>query len=68
MNAEIGTAAGKVYRFLDKNRGSDFTMSKLKSGTGISGSLFDQAIGWLAREGKLSVERKGRALAVSLKE
>ncbi len=67
MNCEIGAAAGKIYRFLDKNRGKSLTMAKVKSGTKVKGALFDQAIGWLAREDKVNLERKGRSILLLLK-
>lgn len=67
MTNEIGAAAGKIYRFLDKNRGNTLAMSKIKDGTGIKGPVFDQAIGWLAREDKLKFERQGRNMLISLK-
>lgn len=67
MNSEIGTAAGKLYRFLDKNRSNALAISKIKEGTGLNGPVFDQAIGWLAREDKLKFERQGRNVLISLK-
>ena len=67
MNDEIGVAAGRIYRFLDKNRGDALTMSKIKAGTKIKGALFDQAIGWLAREDKINLERRGRSIFLALK-
>jgi hypothetical protein len=67
MQHEIGTAAGKVFRFLDKNKGTPLPVSKLRAGADVKGPLFDQAIGWLAREEKLRFERKRNGVMISLK-
>ncbi len=68
MSAEyqvIGEAAGKIYRALEQN-GKKST-SELQKRSGISdAALFHQAIGWLAREGKLELQKNGKTLQVSL--
>ncbi|MBI4387891.1 MAG: winged helix-turn-helix domain-containing protein [Candidatus Omnitrophica bacterium] len=61
----IGKAAGKIYRVLEQN-GKKST-SELQKKSGISDTaLFHQAIGWLAREGKLELQKNGRTFQVSL--
>ena len=67
MKHVIGAAAGKVYDYLDKNKGTALPTSRVKSGAGVKGPLFDQAIGWLSREDKLNFERKGKSILISLK-
>jgi hypothetical protein len=67
MQHEIGTAAGKVFRFLEKNRGTALPVSRIRTGADVKGPLFEQAIGWLAREEKLSFERKRNGVLISLK-
>jgi hypothetical protein len=56
---EIGLAAGKVWHCLD--RLGAVSSSKLEAETGLSSKEVQRAIGWLAREGKLIIERDGRA-------
>lgn len=56
--AEVGLAAGKVWAYLNENGASSAT--KLGEGAGLDRNEVQRALGWLAREGKLSVERKGK--------
>lgn len=58
FNETIGSAAGKIWSFLKENGQASAT--KLAEGTGLDRNDVQRAIGWLAREGKLSVERKGK--------
>jgi hypothetical protein len=62
---EIGTAAGKVWQFLDKNGPSNIT--KIGTETGVAKNELQRAIGWLCKEGKLSIEIKGKVETISLK-
>lgn len=62
---EIGEAAGKIYRVLEQ--GGDFTLAALQKNVKITDTaLFNQAIGWLAREAKVSIGKSGRSVKVSL--
>jgi predicted ArsR family transcriptional regulator len=58
LNETIGTAAGKVWSYLSEN--GQASASKLAEATGLERNDVQRALGWLAREGKLSVERKGK--------
>jgi len=61
---EIGEAAGKIYKALEKE-GKSF--AALPKEAQVSDTvLFNQAIGWLCREGKLSFEKKGTNIQVTL--
>ena len=63
---EIGDSAGKIYRVLESQ--SPVTLTKLKSESGIEETaVLHQAIGWLAREGKIHVEQSGKSIRFSLK-
>jgi hypothetical protein len=64
VQAGIGEAAGKVWAYLDAH--GQTTVAKLKTGTKLPDDLLNQAIGWLAREGKIVAQRKGRTISVSL--
>ena len=62
MDAQsIGKNAGIVWRLLDHNRKWEY--NELKEATGLSDRDLNAAIGWLAREDKLSIyEENGRLL------
>jgi Winged helix-turn-helix domain (DUF2582) len=62
---EIGVAAGKIWTFLDKN--GSCSVTKITTETGIGKNDAQRAIGWLAKEGKLEIELKGRIETLSLK-
>ncbi|MGZ8181040.1 MAG: winged helix-turn-helix domain-containing protein [Methylobacter sp.] len=65
MSNTIGEAAGIVWKYLDKNGPS--SVNKVTTETGISKNDAQRAIGWLSKEGKLSIEMVGRTETLSLK-
>lgn len=65
MTDLIGTAAGVVWTYLEKNGASSAT--KIAKHTGLDAKSVQRAIGWLAKEDKLSIEIKGRTETISLK-
>jgi len=65
MIHSIGETAGKVWTFL--NEKGEATLSQLKKGVKADPTLILQGIGWLARENKLRIEKKGRYITYSLK-
>ena len=66
MDERIGTAAGKVWDVL-KAQGAA-TAPQIQTGIGADAALTHQALGWLAREHKLQIDRSKRAAKFSLKE
>ncbi len=56
MNIQsIGESAGIIWNLLQsENRKWDY--QEIKQATGLSDRIINAAIGWLAREGKLSIE------------
>ncbi len=66
MIHQIGEIAGKVWMFLKQNGESN--LNQLKKGLKADPNLILQAIGWLAREDKLRIEKKGRFVTYALKE
>lgn len=64
MNEEIGEAAGVVWRYLD-TRG-ETTVTKLKQDTKLSDQALLMALGWLAREGKLTLTKDKRTVSARL--
>ena len=55
MSEKIGETAGKVWQFLKTNGSAP--VNKIQKGIGENAVLTNQAIGWLAREGKLAINR-----------
>jgi len=68
LNREkIGEAAGQVYDAL--NRHGDATAIKLKTYTSrLNDSMREQALGWLAREEKIEVDKEQGEIKYKLKE
>ncbi len=62
---KIGEAAGKIHKALEKNGGSSLELLSKEIGINDT-ALFNQAIGWLAREGKLNFEKKGQGFKATL--
>jgi hypothetical protein len=66
MNAEIGEAAGKVWQALEVN--GPMAKTALKTKTKLDADLLAMALGWLAREDKVVIERvEKRKIQVTLK-
>ena len=63
MKEKIGTSAGKIWRVLKKS--DEVAISKLPKILGESESITYQALGWLAREGKVEYRSEGRTTFVS---
>ena len=58
MSEKIGTAAGVVWECLKSN--GTGTASEIQRRTKLSPALTNQALGWLAREGKLQIDRSNK--------
>jgi len=65
MEDQIGTAAGTVWRLLDDH--GTLTVSKLKQETKLTEPVLLMALGWLAREGQVTLLRVRNSLQVSRK-
>lgn len=65
MNEAIGSAAGAIWQFLEQNGSASAT--KIAKSTGLDTKVLHRAIGWLAKEDKLSFETQGRNELISLK-
>ncbi len=66
LSTSIGNSAGKVWKFLDTNGAS--SVNKIANGTGLNKNDVQRAIGWLAREQKISIEQQGRTEMLTLVE
>jgi hypothetical protein len=65
MGDEIGQVAGQVWWFLDRH-GESSTLH-IRSSLKITQTLLFLALGWLAREGKISLLYRDRSYWVSLR-
>lgn len=54
MITEIGIVAGDIWHFLEENDGSA-TLDELVQKTGVSRELIAMGLGWLAREGHITL-------------
>jgi hypothetical protein len=66
MHEEIGTTAGAIWQAL-KTKG-ELSLAQLKKDIKGTPPLFDWAIGWLAREGKIVITPAGRSFRIQLTE
>jgi hypothetical protein len=66
MIPTIGDTAGKVWKFLHEK--GEANLSQLKKGVKADPTLILQAIGWLAREDKLHIQKKARFVTYTLKK
>jgi hypothetical protein len=65
MQDKIGIAAGSIYRYLASN-GENTTATLRKELELEDANLVTLGVGWLAREGKVSLRTRGKTLYVSL--
>ena len=62
----IGETAGKVWEFLNEH--GEANLNQIKKKVKADPNLILQAVGWLAREEKLQIEKKGRFITYALKD
>ncbi len=60
----IGETAGKIYKALETS--GETTAVKLHKAVPVNSDLFHQALGWLAREDKISMKWSGKTVKISL--
>ena len=64
VEAVFGVDAGIVWEFLNSNGPSN--IGDIAKATGLRRELVYAALGWLGRENKIAIERRGRAMVFSL--
>ena len=64
--AQIGKTAGQVWNILDKD--GPTSLAKLAKQIDAPRDIVMQAVGWLAREGKVEIEETNRGRTVSLQK
>ncbi|MGD0793886.1 MAG: winged helix-turn-helix domain-containing protein [Terriglobales bacterium] len=65
MKDEIGQMAGAIWHAL--NTHGELSIAQLKKLVEGKAPLFDWAIGWLAREGKIVITPKKRSFSIRFK-
>ena len=65
MTHEIGHTAGKVWKTLHTE--GEMSIAALKKAMGVKDSSVDWAIGWLAREDKVTFRKEKNILFIALK-
>ena len=63
--AQVGETAGVVWHTLEKS--GPMTLAQLAKKVQAPRDLVMQAVGWLAREGKVEIEESKRKRSVSLR-
>ena len=66
MQESIGLSAGQIYNYLAENEGSA-TFSKMKKELDLSGNFAELGLGWLAREDKIEISKKGNSMSIKLR-
>ena len=66
LQEQIGQSAGQIYNYLSSNNGKS-TFAKMKKDLDLKGNFADLGLGWLAREDKVEISKKGTSVSVRLK-
>ncbi len=64
MMEMIGEAAGQIWNYLNEN--GETTITKMKKDLDLKSNFAELGLGWLAREGKVSMSKKGTSTNVKL--
>ena len=64
MMETIGQTAGQIWNYLNEN--GETTVAKMKKELDLKGNFAELGLGWLAREGKVEMSKKGTATNVRL--
>ena len=65
LQEQIGMSAGQIYNYLNNN--GETTFSKIKKELDLKGNFADLGLGWLAREDKVEISKKGSSVNVRIK-
>ena len=64
MMETIGLTAGQIWNYLNEN--GETTVAKMKKELDLKGNFAELGLGWLAREGKVEISKKGTSTNVRL--
>ena len=67
LQEQIGQTAGEIWGFLNGTKKGESTFAAMQKKLEFEGSLGELALGWLAREDKIEIAKKGAGLNVKLK-
>ena len=62
MMETIGLTAGQIWNYLNEN--GETTVAKMKKELDLKGNFAELGLGWLAREGKVEMSKKGTSTNV----
>ncbi|MGM9993131.1 MAG: winged helix-turn-helix domain-containing protein [Candidatus Avigastranaerophilus sp.] len=64
MMETIGETAGQIWNYLNEN--GESTITKMKKDLDLKSNFAELGLGWLAREGKVEMTKKGASTNVRL--
>ncbi len=64
MMEMIGETAGQIWNYLNEN--GETTLTKMKKDLDLKSNFAELGLGWLAREGKVTMSKKGTSTNVKL--
>lgn len=65
MQELIGMSAGQIYSYLETE--GEVTFSRMKKDLDLKGNFAELGLGWLAREEKIELAKKGNSVSVRLR-
>ena len=65
MMETIAQSAGQIWHYLDEN--GEVTLAKMKKDLDLKGNFTELGLGWLAREDKVNICKRGAHTKVSLR-
>lgn len=64
MMETIGLSAGQIWEYLNNN--GESTLTQMKKDLDLKSNFAELGLGWLAREGKVEISKKGTSTKVKL--
>ena len=64
MMETIGLSAGQIWEYLNNN--GEASLTQMKKDLDLKGNFAELGLGWLAREGKVEISKKGTSTKVKL--
>lgn len=64
MMETIGQSAGQIWEYLSSN--GEVSLAKMKKDLDFKGNFTELGLGWLAREGKVDISKRGTATKIKL--
>ena len=64
MMETIGKSAGQIWEYLSSN--GEVSLAKMKKDLDLKNNFTELGLGWLAREGKVDISKRGTATKIKL--